>query len=78
MVILYIVILLLVIIVLLLAMALYLFTKKSIYLNNKEKEYIVFVVDIFSEYGDDLGIQSKEQHEKLVIELEKIKKKYLI
>lgn len=78
MVILYIVILLLVIIVLLLAMALYLFTKKSIYLNNKEKEYIVFVVDIFSEYGDDLGIQSKEQHKKLVIELEKIKKKYLI
>ena len=29
----------------------------------------------FKEYGDDLGIQSKEQHEKLVEELEKIKTK---
>jgi len=73
----YIVILLLVVIVALLAMTLYLFTKKSTYLSDKEKEFIVFVMDIFTEYGDDLGIQSKEQHEKLVEELEKIKKKHL-
>lgn len=73
---LYIVILLLVIIILLLAMALYLFAKKTTYLSDKEKEFIIFVMDIFSEYGDDLGIQSKEQHEKLVDELEKIKKKH--
>lgn len=74
---LYIVILLLVIVILLLAMALYLFAKKSTYLSNKEKEFIIFVMDIFKEYGDDLGIQSKDQHEKLVEELEKIKKKHL-
>ena len=37
---------------------------------------MLFVIDIFEQYGDDLGIQSKEQHQKLVEELEKIKKKY--
>lgn len=64
------------IIILLLAMVLYLFAKKSTYFSDKEKEYIVFVMDIFKEYGDDLGIQSKDQHEKLVEELEKIKAKH--
>lgn len=58
-------------------MALYLFAKKSIYLSNKEKEFIIFIIDIFSDYGDDLGIQSKEQHKKLVEELDKIKMKKL-
>lgn len=72
---LYIVILLLVIIVLLLAMALYLFAKKSTFFSDKEKEFIIFVMDIFKEYGDDLGVQSKDQHKKLVEELEKIKTK---
>jgi len=75
--ILYIVILLLVVIVGLLAVALYLFAKKSTYLSDKEKQFIVFVIDIFKDYGDDLGIQTKEQHEKLVEELEKIKTKHL-
>ena len=75
MLILYIVILCLVVIVGLLAYALYHFIKKSTYLTDKEKEFIVFVMDIFKEYGDDLGIQSKDQ--KLVEELEKIKTKHL-
>lgn len=77
MTILYISIILLIIIVLLLSMALYFLIKKSTYLSEKEKQFIIFVIDIFIEYGDDLGIQSKEQHEKLVKELEKIKKKHL-
>ena len=77
MLILYIVILSLVIIVGLLAVALYLFAKKSTCLSDKEKEFVIFVMDIFKEYGDDLGIQSKDQHEKLVEELEKIKTKKL-
>ena len=77
MLILYIVILSLVVIVGLLAIALYRFSKKSIYLSDKEKEFIVFVMDIFTEYGDDLGVQSKDQHEKLVEELDKIKTKKL-
>ena len=78
MTILYILIGLLVTIILLLSLALFWFSKKSIYFSNKEKEFIIFVIDIFNQYGDDLGIQSKEQHKKLVEELEKIKKQFNI
>jgi hypothetical protein len=77
MTVLYIAIILLAVSILLLALALYFFSKKGIFMSNKEKEFILFVIDIFKDYGDDLGIQSKEQHEKLVEELEKIKKKHL-
>lgn len=56
-------------------MTLYYFSKKSIYFSDKEKEFVNFTIDIFSNYGLDLGIQSKDQHEKLVEELNKIKKK---
>ena len=75
MAILYIVILFLAIAVVLLALALYYFVRKSTYFSDKEKEFIVFVIDIFKDYGDDLGIQSKDQHAKIAEELEKIKKK---
>jgi len=77
MIILYILIILLVVAIIFLAMALYLLAKKSIYLSDREKEFIVFVMDIFKEYGDDLGIQSKDQHKKLAEELDKIKTKKL-
>ena len=77
MIILYILITLLVIIILLLSLTLYQFSKKSIYLSKKEKEYIIFVIDIFEQYFDNDSVQSKEQHEKLVEELEKIKNRYL-
>jgi len=76
MIILYISILLLALIILFLSLALYFLIKKSTYFSDKEKEFIVFVMDIFRDYGDDLGIQTKEQHEKLVEELEKIKNKH--
>ena len=75
--ILYIVILLLVVVVLLLVLTLFLFTKKSTYFSEKEKDFIIFVMDIFKDYGEDLGIQSKDQHNQLVEELEKIKTKKL-
>ena len=64
-------------IIVLLSTSVYYFIKKSIYLSDKEKEFIIFTMDIFIEYGEDLGIQSKEQHEKLVEELNKIKEKKL-
>jgi len=69
------IIFLLVLIILLLSAGIYYLIKNSIYLSDKEKEFIVFTMDIFIEYGEDLGIQSKEQHEKLVEELNKIKEK---
>lgn len=77
MIVLYVIIFTLLIIVLFLALALYYFSKKSTYISNKEKEFIIFVIDIFTQYGDDLGIQTKEQHQKLTEELEKIKNKHL-
>jgi hypothetical protein len=77
MTILYVIILILLIVVLLLALALYYFSRKSTYISDKEKEFIIFVIDIFTQYGDDLGIQTKIQHKKLTEELEKIKKKHL-
>jgi hypothetical protein len=76
MIVLYILIILLATIILFLALALYWFSKKSIHVSDKEKEFIVFVIDVFRDYGDDLGVQSKEQHKKLCEELEKIKNKY--
>lgn len=76
MIILYILIILLTAIIILLSLALYWFSKKSMYISDKEKEFIIFVIDVFKDYGDDLGIQSKEQHVKLVEELEKIKNKH--
>lgn len=76
MVILSILVILLAVVVVLLSLALVYFAKKSIYVSDKEKEFIAFVIDIFTQYGDDLGIQSKEEHKKLADELEKIKKKY--
>jgi hypothetical protein len=57
-------------------MTIYQFLKKGAFISDKEKEFIIFVIDIFEQYGDDLGVQSKEQHKKLVDELEKIKQKH--
>jgi len=71
------IILLLVLIIVLLSTSIYYLIKKSIYLSDKEKEFIIFTFDVFIEFGEDLGIQSKEQHKKLAEELEKIRKKKL-
>jgi hypothetical protein len=76
MIILYILLTLLASAVLVLSMALLLYIKKGTYLSEKEKEFIVFVMDIYKDYGDELGVQSKEQHKKLIDELEKIKVKH--
>jgi hypothetical protein len=70
-----IIIILLVVIVLFLSMTLWFFMKKNIYLSNKEKEFVFFTFFVFEKYGNELGIQSKDEHAKLVEELEKIKKK---
>lgn len=75
MIVLYIIILLLILIIIFLSLTLYVFSKKHTYFSDKEKEFIYFTFQIFSEYSSELGIQSKEQHEKLVIELKKIENK---
>ena len=77
MIILQILIILLLVIILLLSFALYQFSKKGIYLSDKEKEYLIFTINIFEQYSEELGIQTKEQHKKLCDELERIKNKHL-
>lgn len=69
----YIIIAILLLVVLVLALSINTLINKGIYISEKEKEFVTFVIEIFEQYGDDLGIQSKEQHAKLVEELNKIK-----
>ena len=72
---LYIMLLLLIIIILLLTIIIFTIIKKSTYFSDKEKDFIYFLIDIFSEYGKDLGIHSEEQHNQIIIELNKLKKR---
>ena len=46
-------------------------------MSKKEKEFIEFAVNMYIKYAEDLDITSPEQHEYLVKELKKIKKRYL-
>ena len=55
----------------------YYYIRKSTYLTNKEKEFIEFAVNMYIKYAEELEITSPEQHEYLVKELNKIKKRYL-
>lgn len=66
-----------ILIIILLSLSLLIFLRKNTYISDKEKEFLLFVISIYKEYSADLGIQSKEEHEKLVKELEKIKNKHL-
>ncbi len=62
--------------VLVLGLALYFFIEKSTYVTNKDKEFIVFVIDMYIQYAENLEIHSKAQHKKIVKQLEDIKKKH--
>ena len=74
--ILYIILLMLTLIILLLTVTIFIIIKKSVYFSDKEKEFIFFLIDVFSEYGKDLGIHSEKQYDLIVIELDKLKKKF--
>lgn len=50
--------------------------KNVIILSNRDKKILNFLIHIYLNYADDLGIQSKNEHEKLVVELNEIKKKW--
>lgn len=75
MVIWYILIISLLVIILLLAFALFFFAKKGHFFSKKERDFIIFVMDMYIQYAEDLEIHSKSQHKKIVEELSKIKKK---
>ena len=75
--ILWIIILLLVIIILFLSIALFYVIKKASYLSKKQKEFIIFAIDMYVEYAKELNIYSPEKHELIVKQLNEIKEKHL-
>lgn len=62
--------------VVLLAMTLHYFVRKSVYIPDKDKEFIEFTIDMYVQYAEDLDIHSPKQHKKVIEQLERIKTKY--
>lgn len=61
-----------------LSLLILLWTKKYKFFEKKDKEFIVFVIDMYIKYAKELDIHSEEQHEQIVKHLEKIKNKYFL
>jgi len=55
-----------------------LLSKEANFLTKKELEFLEFTVDMYIKYAKDLDIHSKEQHDFIVSELEKIRKEKLL
>jgi len=62
--------------VVLLALALLFFVRKSVYIPDKDKEFIEFTIDMYLQYAEELEINSPKQHKIIVKQLERIKTKY--
>ena len=62
--------------VVLLALALLFFVRKSVYIPDKDKEFIEFTIDMYLQYAEELEINSPKQHKVIVNQLERIKTKY--
>ena len=58
-----------------LAIAIIIIVRRATYLPKKEKDFITYVIDIYIDYADELNVSSLEEHEKIVNELKKIKKR---
>ncbi len=71
----WILLIILAIIILLLTMAVIWTIQKASYLSKKEKEMINFSIDMYVDYGEEIGITDEKQHPIIVDELTKIKKK---
>lgn len=52
-------------------------SREANFLEKKELEFLEFTVDMYIKYSKDLDIHSKEQHEFIVCELEKIREKLI-
>lgn len=59
-----------------LSLLIYFWTKKFKPIEDKDKEFIIFVIDMYIQYAKDLDIHSEDQHEKMVKYLSHIKQKY--
>lgn len=59
-----------------LSLRIFLWTRKYKPVDKKDKEFIIFVIDMYIQYAEELNIHSESQHKELVQHLEKIKKRY--
>jgi hypothetical protein len=50
---------------------------KATYLSEKEKEFLVFAIDMYIEYAEELEIHGADKHQIIVNQLTKIKEKNL-
>lgn len=71
------IILVLIVIILLLSIGMYIIAKKTTYLSKKQKEFIVFAIDMYIDYSEELNITSKEQHDIIIDNLKNIKEKHI-
>ena len=62
-------------IILLLSISLVLVIKKATYFSKKNRDLIIFVMDMYIDYGDEIGITSKDKHDLIIKELDNIKEK---
>lgn len=65
----------LILIITLLSFTIYYVAKKATYLPKEKKELIIFVIDMYIEYGEEINITSKDKHELVVSKLNQIKDK---
>jgi len=70
---LWIVVFILLLVVVLLSIALVTVIKRATYLSEKDKDFIVFVIDIYIDYAEELKLNTVEEHEIIVKQLERIK-----
>lgn len=49
--------------------------KSKYYLTNKDKDFIIFTINMYIQYAEELDIHVPEQHKKIVDKLTIIKKK---
>ncbi len=69
------IILLLVVIISILSYSIMKIIKNTLYLSDKEKDMIKFSIDMYVDYGEEIGITDEKQHPIIIDELGKIKDK---
>jgi hypothetical protein len=52
----------------------FLYVKRNVIVTKKDVEFIEFTIDMYIKYAEKLEINSKKEHDKICLELERIKK----
>lgn len=73
----WIILLILISIVFILSISIFLIIKNTNYFNEKDKQLIIFIIDMYIEYGEEIEITSKDKHDIIIKELDKIKKRLI-